>query len=130
MTSAKTVLIIEDDASLRYALANKCKSAGLNVLEATEGESGLQRALLEHPDLILLDLLLPQRDGMSVVTDLRKDPWGKTAKVIILSNMSETEKVAEALEHRVFEYRVKSDVAIDSVLESIRSHLGIEVAKK
>jgi DNA-binding response OmpR family regulator len=130
MATTKTVLIIEDETSLRHALADKCKSNGFEVLEAGDGEPGLQMALLKHPDMILLDIILPGRDGMSVLSELRKDAWGSTAKVIILSNVSETEKVAEALEHQVFEYRVKSDVQIERVMESIKTHLGVETATK
>ena len=122
MPTTKTVLIIEDEAPLRNALADKCKNAGFGVLEAADGESGLQAAIQKHPDMILLDILLPVRDGMSVLTDLRKDEWGRKAKVIILSNVSETARVAEALEHQVFEYRVKSDVEIEKVIESIKMH--------
>src|ERR1700733_12000395 len=121
MNSNKTVLIIEDETSLRHALADTCKNIGLDVLEAGDGEGGLQLALLKHPDVVLLDLLLPNRDGMSVLTELRKDPWGKNATVIILSNVSDTENVAEGMEHQVFEYRVKSDVAIEAVVESIKT---------
>lgn len=128
--SKKTVLIIEDEASLRRALADKCTSAGLAVLEAGDGEKGLQLALSKHPDIILLDLLLPIRDGMSVLAALRTDAWGKTAKVIILSNVSETEKIAEALEHDTFDYFIKSDIEIEEVIKKIESNLGQTLSEK
>ena len=130
MTNTKTVLIIEDEPSLRHALADKCYNIGVSVLEAADGDAGLQLALLKHPDLILLDLLLPGRDGMSLLTELRKDPWGKDAAVIILSNVSNITSVAEGMAHQVFEYHIKSDVAIEKVLEGIQTHLGMEIAKK
>lgn len=130
MANTKTVLIIEDDAPLRFALASKCALVGLGVLEALDGESGLQLALTKHPDLILLDLLLPVRDGMSLLTELRKDSWGRNAVVMILSNLSDTGTIAEGMEHHVFEYRVKSDVAIDEVVESMKTRLGLGGTKK
>jgi DNA-binding response OmpR family regulator len=121
--TTKTVLIIEDEKSLLKALADKCKSAGLNVLEAENGEAGLDLALREHPDVLLLDLLLPGRGGMSILQDLKNDPEGSKMQVIILSNVSGPEIVAEALLHKVFYYFVKSDVSIDEVLACIMARL-------
>lgn len=131
MPPKKTVLlVIEDETPLRHALVDKCTRAGITVLEANNGESGLQMALLKHPDVILLDILLPDRDGLSVLSELRRDEWGKDAKVMILSNVEQTTRVAKALESQTFEYFVKSDIDIGRIVEIIQSHLGLEVAKK
>ena len=119
------VEVVEDEPSLRRALVDKCTQAGLAVSEAENGEVGLAKALVEHPDLIVLDLLMPKKDGMQFLTELRADPWGKTAKVIILSNVSEVEKVAEAMGHQAFDYMVKSDTNIDKVTETILARLGV-----
>jgi DNA-binding response OmpR family regulator len=121
----KTILVVEDDHAQRSALADTCSRAGFAVAQAAEGESGLETALREHPDLIMLDLLMPKKDGMQFLAELREDAWGKTAKVIILSNVSDTEKIAEAMEHQTFDYLVKSDIAIDAVVSMIQARLGM-----
>lgn len=81
-------------------------------------------ALLWHPDLILLDIVMPKMDGMTMLAQLREDEWGKTARVITLTNLSDTEKVAEAIEHGSYEYLVKSDWKIEDVVAKVREKLG------
>lgn len=118
------ILIIEDESSLRNALRDKFTRDGFEVLEAKNGEEGLDVALREHPDLILLDIVMPKMDGMTMLTQLREDEWGKTARVITLTNLSDTEKVAEAIEHGSYEYLVKSDWKIEDVVATVRKKLG------
>lgn len=124
MNPKKSILIVEDDVSLLRALRDNFIQEGFTVLSATNGEEGLARALGEHPDLILLDLILPQKDGIYLLTRLREDPWGKDVKVIILSNVSDTTKVAEAMAHETFNYLVKSDVDMQKVVRTVKEHLS------
>jgi DNA-binding response OmpR family regulator len=121
----KNILIIEDNIRQRQAIVATCMRAGFAATEAADGESGLEKALREHPDLVILDLLLPKKDGTQFLSRLRKDPWGKSAKVIILSNVSETERVAEAMEHQAFDYFVKSDISLDALITAIKARLGM-----
>ena len=97
--------------------------SSFSTLEAKNGEEGLKVALREHPDLILLDIVMPKMDGMTMLRKLREDLWGKTAKVIILTNLSDNEKVAEALEQKSHEYLVKSDWRIEDVVAKVREQL-------
>ncbi|OGZ06007.1 MAG: hypothetical protein A2942_04685 [Candidatus Lloydbacteria bacterium RIFCSPLOWO2_01_FULL_50_20] len=121
----KKVLIIEDDVPLSNALRDNLEHESFVTFQAEDGEKGLDVALAEHPDLILLDLILPKKDGMDLLHQLRLDPWGKSAKVIILSNVSDTKKVAEALLQDTFEYLVKSDVDIGAVVAMVKKNLGL-----
>lgn len=69
----KTILVVEDEATVRQALARDLEAEGFRVLTASDGLEGLQKARSEKPDLILLDLLLPGMDGLSVCRVLRRE---------------------------------------------------------
>jgi len=120
----KTILIVEDEAPLRQALADKLGREGFTVLEAVNGENGLERALKGHPDLILLDIAMPVMDGIAMLKELRKDKWGKGVLVIILTNYSATEKVSEVLEGGAHDYIVKSD-RLEDIIRLIKQKLDL-----
>jgi len=124
MTQAnKKILIVEDELSLRNALRDKLTREEFAVLEAKNGEEGLEVALREHPDLILLDIIMPVMDGITVLKKLREDEWGKDAKVVLLTNLSDNEKIAEAIMHGTYDYLVKSDWKIKDVVAKVRERL-------
>ena len=125
MTDKKnTVLIAEDEADLRQLLKSKLIDEGFDVLEAENGKIGLETALNQHPDIILLDIIMPIVDGLSMLKELRQNEWGKNVPVIILSNLSEVEKIGEGLEKNVYDYLVKSDWEPDNIVNLIRKKLG------
>jgi DNA-binding response OmpR family regulator len=119
----KKILIVEDEASLRKALRDKLTREGFVTLEAKNGEEGLAVALRDHPDLILLDIIMPVVDGLTMLKSLREDTWGKNAKVIILTNLSSNEKVAEAIMQGSRNYLVKSDWKIADVVKMVKNEL-------
>lgn len=121
----KTILIVEDEAPLRNALRDKLSRENFTVLEANNGEKGLEIALREHPDLILLDIIMPVMDGIIMLNKLRENEWGKTAKVFILTNLSDNEKMANAIKQGSYEYFLKSDWKIQEVIEKIHEKLGL-----
>lgn len=82
MTKAR-VLVVEDEEALRLALVDALRSEGYEVLEAADGESGLQLALREAPELVLLDLMLPRRDGFSVLRAIREDRLQSDRKSVV-----------------------------------------------
>ena len=85
----KKILVVEDEISLRKALADKFRREGFAVLEAKDGEEGLAVALKEQPHIILLDIVLPKMDGMTMLKKLRQEnAWGKSVPVILLTNLS------------------------------------------
>lgn len=119
-----TVLIVEDETDLRGLLKDKLQSEGFIVLEADNGQAGLATALSSHPDVILLDVIMPVMDGITMLKELRQDSWGKNVVVIILSNLGEAEKINEGLEKNVFGYLVKSNWEPDDVVNMIRNKLA------
>lgn len=103
------ILIIEDDMSLQSQLTAVFKDEGFQVITAADGKKGLMLALIEHPDMILLDIVLPQMDGITTLKKIREDQWGKDVPVIILSNLDTVDDLSKAMEVGAFKYLVKTD---------------------
>lgn len=122
----KTVLIVEDEPSLQRALGDHFSREGISVLQAKNGQEGLEVALREHPGVILLDIVMPVMDGMTMLTKLREDAWGKDTHVILLTNLVDNKEIVEAMKTGVFDYLVKSDWKIEDVVERVKQKLGIE----
>jgi CheY-like chemotaxis protein len=123
MTSEKkTILVVEDDASMRRALKAKLTHEGFDVVEAVNGEEGLSLALSGHPDLILLDILMPKMTGEEMLRELRKDEWGGNVPVILLTNVTFLQD--RDTPDRTSEYLLKSNTELSELIEKIRVHLG------
>lgn len=120
----KTILIVEDEKDVSSVIAELITSQGFNAVEAEDGEVGLDKALSEHPDLILVDILMPRKDGMEMIKELRSHAWGKNIPIVLLTNLNQADKVAEAIEYDVTDYIVKSDITIDSLAKLISDKIG------
>ena len=125
MNDQKKILIIEDELTLRRPLGSLLASEGFEVLEEGNGADGLKRSLAEHPDLILLDVFMPKMGGLEMLAELRKDEWGKNAKVMLLTNSANTENVATALEGDVTDYLVKAEWDLQDIVKKIKQKLAI-----
>ncbi|OGG20713.1 hypothetical protein A3D03_05500 [Candidatus Gottesmanbacteria bacterium RIFCSPHIGHO2_02_FULL_40_13] len=121
----KKILIVEDEPALLSALLEKFRQEGFAAIGAKDGQEGLDTALREHPDLILLDIIMPVMDGMTMLYELRKDNWGRNVPVILLTNLSEAESVAESLSQGVYDYLVKSDWKLEDIVKKVREKLGV-----
>ncbi len=123
MDVQKKILIVEDEMSLLTLLTDKFEREGFSTFQALDGEEGFTLALKEHPDLILLDLILPKMNGVTMLEKLREDQWGKDARVIVLSNLSDSEKIAECMKHGIAEYLVKSDWKMNDIIRKVKERL-------
>lgn len=130
MNQPKTILIVEDEQNLLDVLADKLSASGFYVLKAENGEKGLNLALKHHPDLILLDIIMPKMDGMTMLHKLREDVWGGVAPIIILTNLVDNEKVAEAMKNKVSEYLIKTDCKLKNLVEMIKKKLSLNRASQ
>ncbi len=119
-TKKRTILIVEDEGLLRELLVEKMRLEGFNTFEASDGDVGLEIALCEQPDMILLDLLMPKMGGMEVLKRLREDERGRSIPVIILSNLSEKENIAEGAERGAVEYLVKANFGLEEIVAKIK----------
>lgn len=119
------VEIVEDDTSIKNALADKLHNEGFSVLEAKNGKEGLGLALEKHPDLILLDIKMPIMTGIEMLKLLRTDDWGKKVPVIVLSNLDDDVTISEAMDRNTFEYFLKADIKLKEVIEKIQEKLAV-----
>jgi len=117
----KTILVIEDQADIAATLQNKISAGGFNASIAQDGEEGLRMALDNHPDALLLDLILPKLDGMSVLENIRKDEWGKSLPVIILTNLGTGDELTRAKELGVSDFLIKTEVRLEDVVSKLNS---------
>ena len=120
----KKILIVEDETILLNVLLKKFRNEGFLVMGEKNGEVGLERALKERPDLILLDIIMPVMDGMTMLAKLRTDKWGKDVPVIMLTNLNNSEDVEEASKHGVYDYLVKSNWRLEDVIGKVREALS------
>ncbi|MDP3973689.1 MAG: response regulator [Candidatus Daviesbacteria bacterium] len=121
---------MEDEAPVLNALSNKLTNEGFSVLEARDGEEGLKIALREHPDLILLDNVLPKMDGMSVMHKIREDVWGKKASIIILTNFDVNDPLlSNVVRDQPSYYLVKANNPLEKILEKIQEVLESKKAE-
>lgn len=123
MPSGKKILIVEDDRVLRRVISDNLKAENFIAVEAEDGAAGLEMAKKEHPDLILLDVVMPKMDGIAMLEKLREDEWGKNAHVVMLTNLSEAEKVAQAAERGVNDYLIKADWDIAGIIERVKEKI-------
>ena len=83
------ILVVEDDTVVSDSVAFTLREAGYYVDTTVSGRNGVQMALKSHPDLIIADLILPDINGAEMIAEIRRDVWGKTAKVLVLTNINE-----------------------------------------
>jgi DNA-binding response OmpR family regulator len=123
MEGAKKILIVDDEPVLADLLRAKLSQKGFNVIEAHDGEEGLNMALQEHPDFILLDVVMPKVDGLTMLKKLREDQWGSVVPVLILSNLNTTEAVKNSQSGGAFDYLVKIDYTLEELAEIVKKKL-------
>ncbi len=121
----KKLLIVEDDKSFLWILRQSFEDEGLSVFFAEDGEEGLNMAIKEKPDLILLDILMPKMDGITVAKKLKEN--GTEAYIMFLTNFKDAEHVSQAVEVvRETDYIVKSDIHIDQIINRVKNKLAIQ----
>jgi len=99
----KKILIVEDEAPILQALSDKLSRENFEVYEARDGEEGLDSAFKNQPDLILVDVMMPKMNGMTMLKKLREDERGVNIPVIILTNLSEVPRLIDSLEYGISE---------------------------
>ncbi len=119
----KKILIVEDETLLRALFKAQLERGGFVVLEAENGQSGLESALKNHPDLILLDIIMPIMDGLMMLEKLRQDQWWMNVPVILLTNLSDSAAMQKARQHNVPDYLLKVDWKMEEVVKKINEKL-------
>ena len=115
----KKVLSIEDDVFLSSLVSGKLIEAGFSVITAATGTDGLAKIKLEHPHLVLLDIMLPDMGGFEILQQLKSDPDTKSIPVIILSNLGGRDEIEKGIELGAASYLVKSNILPHEVAEMV-----------
>ncbi|MEK7560914.1 MAG: response regulator [Patescibacteria group bacterium] len=118
------ILLVEDDIFMVDLLVEELTRSGFEVVVAGNGAEGIKQFEAARPDLVLLDLLLPDVRGFEVLKKIRSYPDGESVKVIVFSNVAEQQDMAEAEGLGVRHYMVKANYALPEVVDKIRSVLA------
>ena len=119
----KNILVAEDEEFLIRALKDNLEAEGCTVDTAVNGEEAMERLRSRRPDIILLDLLMPKKDGFSVLEEVKKSSEWRLIPVIVLSNLGGDAEIKRALELGADDYFVKSQHPIEEVIEKVKEYL-------
>jgi len=122
----KKILFIEDNAEIVALYEPKLKEAGFDVKTALDGEHGLQYALEDHPDLILLDVVMPDMDGMNVMQRIRQEgEWGKGVPIIIFTNFDvNDERLKRVVQDKPAYYLLKANYTPHSLVAKLKEFVA------
>lgn len=121
----KKILIIEDEPTLQKALTEFLTEEDFSVFSALDGETGIALAKKEKPDLVLLDIILPKKDGYEVLGELKGNEETKRIPVMLLTNLESPEDIDRAFEKGASTYLVKSNYKLEEVVGKIKETLGM-----
>lgn len=121
----KKILVVEDDPAMREIVSHKLLSHGFAVLQAEDGKVAIERFAQEHPDLVLLDLLLPEIDGFHVLQKIRTNPDRNLAQtpVIVLSNLWSNKDILNIQALKADDFMVKAYFTTEEILTKINEVL-------
>ena len=122
--TGRKIVIVEDEAVQQKLLSEAFQSAGFTVITAANGKDGLEAVLRDKPDIVTLDIAMPEMNGLEMLKKLREDPWGATVPVVVLSNFDDSEKVAESLSQGVQYYLVKINATVDDIVKKVQEALA------
>ncbi|MDP2598338.1 MAG: response regulator [Candidatus Liptonbacteria bacterium] len=122
------IAVIEDDLAMSKSLAGELEDADFTVVKAFDGEAGLALVLKEKPDLVLLDIVMPIMDGMTMMTKLRKSgEFGKHVPIILLTNLNADDKITIGVaQNEPSYYLVKANHTVADVVAKVKERLSAQ----
>ena len=120
----KKILIIEDEAALQKMMGDLLSQEGYKIIPAFNGKAGLDLAKNENPDLIILDLVMPQVDGFEVLEKLKREKDTQQIPVIVLTNLEAMDTINRVIELGAAAYLIKANYELYEVLEKVKQILG------
>lgn len=122
MADGKTkVLLIEDDKMIIDMYTLKFSQEGYDIVQAENGKDGLDLAKAQLPDIILLDIILPQMDGFTVLKELKAEANTKDIPVVLLTNLGQDGDVKKGLELGANDYLIKANYTPSQVVDKVKS---------
>lgn len=122
-TPKKKVLLIEDDSFISQMYSMKFRQTGIDFMVARDGAEGLELAKKEKPDLILLDIILPEIDGFEVLRCLKEDPLTRAIPVVMLTNLGQQENIQKGIAMGAKDYIIKAHFTPQEVVEKAQTFL-------
>jgi DNA-binding response OmpR family regulator len=124
MLESKKILIVEDDSDLREMYVEVLNEAGFEVDQAPDGEVAFAKMTLGGYDIVLLDIMLPKLDGLTILEKLKETPPQKTiGSIVVLSNLGQDTAIAKAIVNGARAYMIKSDYTPGQVVEMVKNYL-------
>jgi two-component system, OmpR family, alkaline phosphatase synthesis response regulator PhoP len=122
---AMKIVLVDDEPFATIAYTDALSHAGFTVAVAHDGEDAMPLIKKEMPDAVVLDLIMPRKDGMTVLSELKNDPNLKNIPVIVVSNLSQETNIEEAKKMGAADYIVKTDISLKELVERISKQLGM-----
>lgn len=120
----KVILLIEDEVDLVDVYSEYLNSAGYKVMTAYNGEEGLRMARDKVWDLMLLDIMLPEKDGMAVLEAIAMEPNIKRGPLLVLTNLNSEDLIERAYALNIDDYLIKSEVNLDALVKKVKDYLN------
>ena len=120
----KKVLVVEDDQFLSNAYKLKLSKSGFDVSVASDGEIGIKLMKEDKPDIVLLDLIMPNVDGFTCLESIKADDSLKDVPVIVASNLGQDEDVERAKSLGAVDFIIKSNISIEEIVEKVKAVVG------
>ena len=123
------LLLAEDDLSLADIYGTRFEAEGFTLTHAADGEAALNAIRQDHPDLVLLDLMMPKMSGFEVLEAVKKDPEIKDTKIVVLSALGEEEAVDKAMALGAMGYLVKAEVPLADLVADVRKYAAADASQ-
>lgn len=123
MRKEKYVLIVEDDPFYSSIYKTKVEKEGIQAVLVHDGVAAMKEAREKKPALVVLDLIMPGKDGFQVLEELKADPSLKDVAVLVLSNLSQDEDIKRVMDMGATEYLIKSNIPLGDLIQKIKGYL-------
>lgn len=120
----KKIFFVEDDEGFYNIFSVPLKMKGYDIVRVSEGSSAVERIIVEKPDLLLLDIVLPGMSGLDVLKELREREETQSVVVIMLTNFGSDENISRAMEYGANDYLMKYNIVPSELPDKIASFLG------
>jgi CheY-like chemotaxis protein len=121
------ILVAEDDKLISKSLCDALRNSGYEPTPAYDGEEAVKVSKEAKPDLVLLDIMMPKLDGISVLWEIKADPETAKMPVVVLTNIADTDTISKIVEAGATDYLLKSDQSVDDIVQKVKDVLARSV---
>ena len=123
----KKILVAEDDKLISASLCDALKAEGYEPVAAYDGDEAVTKIVESKPDLVLLDIMMPKKDGISVLREIKANPESENVSVVVLTNIGDVETISKIVEAGGADYLLKSDQSVDDIIRKVKEVLARSV---